>query len=191
VRQLATCRQDDAANVGLLRDIRTVLGEAEAIRSADLVDKLTSDPEKPWAEWKRGKPLTQKQLGGLLRPFRICSENVVVSGLAEAKGYKRERFEEAWEAYCPLVKTPSNDDSTLPKRRSVETPAAVGQHGDFRSVVAGSDNGSKNDNLAYSHADFDASTLRKQENGAQGHLDHEIVAKLRGHLAKEYFSISI
>jgi hypothetical protein len=32
------------------------------------VAKLIADPERLWAEWKHGRPLTQKQLGGLLRP---------------------------------------------------------------------------------------------------------------------------
>src|SRR5262249_10992130 len=65
------------------------------------VIRMTADPERPWAEWKRGKPLTQKQLAGLLRPFGIISETVSIPGLADAKGYKRVRFEEAWEAYLP------------------------------------------------------------------------------------------
>jgi Protein of unknown function (DUF3631) len=56
--------QESASGVELLKDIRRAFGEDEAIRSADLVAKLTADPERPWAEWKRGKPLSQKQLGG-------------------------------------------------------------------------------------------------------------------------------
>src|SRR6516165_9392542 len=59
--------QDGAVNVELLRDIRVAFGDAEVIRSADLVAKLIADPERLWAEWKHGRPLTQKQLGGLLR----------------------------------------------------------------------------------------------------------------------------
>jgi len=47
----------------------------------------------PWAEWKHGRPLTQKQLGGLLRPFGIVSETVSIPGFNDAKGYKRIRFE--------------------------------------------------------------------------------------------------
>jgi hypothetical protein len=34
-------------------------------------------------------------LAGLLKPFHIISETVSIPGLADAKGYKRERFEEA------------------------------------------------------------------------------------------------
>jgi putative DNA primase/helicase len=86
--------------VELLKDIREAFGDADVIRSADLVTKLTSDAERPWADWKRGRSLTQKQLGGLLRPFGICI--VLVGSLgAQTRGYRRWQFEEAWAAYCP------------------------------------------------------------------------------------------
>src|SRR5262249_46023503 len=89
-------------NVELLADIRLAFGDpAEVIRSADLITELTKDPERPWAEWKYGKPLTQKQLAGLLSPFGIISETVHPAGQPHAKGYKRASFEEAWEAYLP------------------------------------------------------------------------------------------
>ncbi len=94
--------------VELLADIRKAFGEAEAIRSAELVAKLAADPERPWAEWKHGRPLTQKQLGGLLRPFGIVSETVSIPGFNDAKGYKRDRFEAAWEVLLPWSK-PSLD----------------------------------------------------------------------------------
>jgi putative DNA primase/helicase len=88
-------------NVEVLADIQLAFGEADVIRSADLVAKLVADPEKPWVEWKHGKPITQKQLAGLLRPFGIIAEEVHPPEQTHGKGYKRVRFEEAWEAYLP------------------------------------------------------------------------------------------
>jgi hypothetical protein len=162
---------EDGANVEVLRDIRVAFGDDQVIRSADLVAKLAVDPERPWAEWKRGKPLSQKQLGGLLRPFGICSETISIPGVNDAKGYKRVRFEEAWAAYCP-GQFASQADLDVPKRRSVETPIESAQVHDFRSVAEASADGSKNGNLSYSHAGFDASTDRNGGNGAKGHIDH-------------------
>src|SRR5262249_14703835 len=57
---------DGAVNIDLLRDIRVAFGDADEIRSADLVTKLIADQERPWTEWKHGRPLTPKQLAGLL-----------------------------------------------------------------------------------------------------------------------------
>jgi putative DNA primase/helicase len=99
--------QEDAIGVELLRDIRFAFGDDDVIRSSDLVGKLTADPERPWAEWKHGRPLTQKQLAGLLAPFHIITLTVRPPGLTDGKGYRRIDFEEAWAAYCPGRNTPS------------------------------------------------------------------------------------
>ena len=160
-------------NVRLLEDIRLAFGEAEAMRSADLVAALIADPERPWAEWKRGKPLTQKQLGGLLAPFCISSETVSIEGLNDAKGYKRVRFGEAWEAYVPAQKLGQNSFAhpiqhfEASKRRNAD---GTGVFSDFQSVAEAGGDGSKNDDLAHNHAGFDASTLQKPESEAKASL---------------------
>jgi putative DNA primase/helicase len=98
---LAGEAQDGAIGVELLKDIRVTFGDHEVIRSADLVAKLSADPERPWAEWKHGRPLTQKQLARLLAPFCIISGTVHPPGLPDGKGYRRADFEGVWRAYCP------------------------------------------------------------------------------------------
>jgi putative DNA primase/helicase len=97
--------RDGAVNVELLRDIRSAFGDADVIRSVDLIEKLTADPERPWADWRHGRPLSQKQLAGLLRPFSIVSTTVHPAGLAHGKGYRQADFEEVWTAYCPSPNT--------------------------------------------------------------------------------------
>src|SRR5262249_44621646 len=102
--------------------------------SADLVAELIKDPERPWADWRHGRALTQNQLGRLLSGFGICSETVSIPGLRDAKGYKRSRFEEAWAAYC-LVKTPFPAESPISKRRTVGIPWEPPQVGVFQRVA--------------------------------------------------------
>jgi Protein of unknown function (DUF3631) len=155
--------------VELLKDIRGAFGDADLIRSADLVVKLTADPERPWADWKRGRPLTQKQLGGLLRPFGICS--VLVGSLgAQTRGYRRWQFEEPWAAYCPGQNV-SSPGLAISKCQSVDMPMKSKQVDDFRSVNEGSIDRSKNDNLSYSHAGFDGLTDRKPLDGGEQSFD--------------------
>jgi hypothetical protein len=98
--------QDGAINVELLADIRKAMDGADVIRSVDLVAKLIADPERPWIEWNHGRPLTQKQLASLLRPFGIISLNVNPLGLPQGKGYRQVEFVEAWEVYCPWSEPP-------------------------------------------------------------------------------------
>ena len=74
---------------------------ADGVLSRVLVDELTRDPEKPWAEYRRGKPLTQRQLAGLLAQFGIRSEEIHPEDEPHGKGYKRVRFDELWKRYLP------------------------------------------------------------------------------------------
>lgn len=60
----------DTSSIGvrLLTDIKRIFDEdgRDCILSALLVEKLKEDPEGPWAEWGRGKGLTQNSLAVLL-----------------------------------------------------------------------------------------------------------------------------
>jgi putative DNA primase/helicase len=90
---------DASIGIQLLGAIRDVLGdEMDCIFSKNLIAVLIDDPEKPWAEYRRGKPLTQKQLANRLREFGITPETVWI-GQESAKGYKRTAFEDTWRRY--------------------------------------------------------------------------------------------
>ena len=90
---------DVSIGVQLLGDIRAVFGDqAECVFSSTLVERLIANPEGPWAEYHRGKPITQKQLARLLGAYGIMSETVWI-GDKSRKGYKRVAFEDAWIRY--------------------------------------------------------------------------------------------
>jgi hypothetical protein len=129
------------------------------------VTKLTADPERPWAEWKHGKPLTQKQLATLLGDFQIVSETVHPVGLLHGKGYKRTRSEETWAAYLPGQNTShgQSQPSEACKRANADE---MGTSRDFQSVQETSLHGSKNEKLSNKHAGLHACTDRKPENSA-------------------------
>ena len=160
---------NDAMGIELLKDIKAAFGDTEAMRSVDLVAKLAADPERPWAEWKHGKPLTQNQLARLLKSFCIVSETVHIPGLSDAKGYQRTHFEEPWNVYCPGQNTPSAQSGTseASKRPNADGPSTTR---DFQSVQEVSLDASKNGNLSHSHADLDVRTDRKAGNGARSAL---------------------
>jgi len=152
--------------VTLLANCREAFGSDEVIRSVDLVTKLAADPERPWAEYNRGKAITQRQLARLLGTFGIISVNVNPPGLAQGKGYRRADFKEAWASYCP-GQTPARGDSDISIRPSVQRPVESAQVDGFASVHEVDTDGSKNSQLSYSHAGLDAWTDRKHGNGAQ------------------------
>jgi putative DNA primase/helicase len=165
--------ESSSINVELLADTKKAFGDEEAMSSADLVAALVADPERPWAEWRRGRPLTQKQLAGLLKPFCIISQTVHIPGFKDAKGYSRADFEEAWSAYLPgqNASSPQFRPSDPSKRPN---PDGMGTSCNFRSVQAAAPDGSKNANLSNSDAGLDAWTDRKAGNGVKGHSGQEI-----------------
>jgi hypothetical protein len=163
--------EDGAVNVELLRDIRVAFGDAQVIRSADLIEKLIADPERPWAEWSHGRPLTQRQLAGLLRPFFIFPDTVHPPGLAQGKGYKQAHFEEAWAAYCSGQNNPPAPGAFYPYIRTGADE--MGTSHDFRSVRGGITYGSKNGKLSHSHAGLYACTDKTAPDNGQGHSDQE------------------
>src|SRR5262249_20476545 len=63
---LSGVEEDGSLGVMLLTDVREAFGTEVVMRSADLVAKLTADPQKPWAEYNRGQPLTQPQPAPIL-----------------------------------------------------------------------------------------------------------------------------
>jgi hypothetical protein len=90
----------------LLADIRTLFLGMSALRltSADIVERLGQMEERPWPEWRQGKPLTAPQLARALAPFGIRPATIR-TGSTTAKGYHREQFDEAWSRY--LLPAPS------------------------------------------------------------------------------------
>ncbi len=60
----------------LLEDIKNIFnmkGEEE-LPTITLLTQLYSLPERPWMEWKHGKPITDRGLSNLLRGFKIRSD---------------------------------------------------------------------------------------------------------------------
>jgi putative DNA primase/helicase len=95
------CAAEESLRVELLKDIRCAFaaaGTAELTTRA-LIEALTADAERPWADFRRGKPITPKQLGSLLRSFAIVSQTVRPAGGPDAKGYKLVHFEDALTRY--------------------------------------------------------------------------------------------
>jgi hypothetical protein len=117
-QQIAGVTEMASAGVALLQDIKTMFEAStlDYLTSKTIIERLTADPEKPWAEWSRGKPITEKGVAGLLHEYRIISRTVGPKG-STAKGYRRADFEDGWERYLPPeAETPEEalDSNILP-----------------------------------------------------------------------------
>src|SRR5215472_8919501 len=111
-----------SAGVALLQDINTMFEAStlDYLTSKTIIERLTADPEKPWAEWSRGKPITEKGVAALLHEYRIFSRTVGPQD-ARAKGYRKADFEDAWQRYLTLEAEKAEgglDSDILPFTRS-------------------------------------------------------------------------
>jgi hypothetical protein len=157
----------ESVNVALLVAIKELFDQTTAteIASAAIVAKLTADPESRWYEWKGpGRPLTQNNLARLLRPFGITSETVHPANAPHAKGYKRERFEAAWESYLPGQTATAPPFQTPEVCKSASADETDTTH-TFSSVQEIGSHASKNSKLPHSHAGLHGCTDQPEAKG--------------------------
>ena len=86
----------------LLADIRVLFAreQIDKIKTADLIDELCDDEERPWDTYNRGREITPRQLANLLAPYGIRSKTVRF-GDKTPKGFERSQFADAFTRYLP------------------------------------------------------------------------------------------
>jgi putative DNA primase/helicase len=117
-------------SVELLRGIEAEFNRtgSAALTTKTLIAALCADEEQPWATYNKGKPISDRQVARLLRPFAILSNTVHQNetGVPQAKGYRRAWFADAFERYLPLPR--QLESSQAYKRTSADE---MGMSSDF------------------------------------------------------------
>lgn len=93
--------EDQSLKTELLTDIRGIFEDKDAISSEDLVAALNALEDHPWCEFNHNKPLTQRTLAKLLRPFDI-GPDVIRVGDRTPRGYRKLAFADAWSRYLDV-----------------------------------------------------------------------------------------
>ena len=91
---------DASVRALLLADLRDLFTtrKVDELPSATIVDALKEMEEKPWPEWKSGKPMTTRQLARLLSPFGVKPEQLWIDG-GKTRGYRLAALEETFSRY--------------------------------------------------------------------------------------------
>jgi hypothetical protein len=109
--------EDESIGVRLLADVRRVFGpDRDRLSTAELLAGLNALEEAPWGEWF-GKPLTNRGLAKLLKPYAVRTRTVRFADDDRARGFLREQFESAWTRYLP----PSIRDSVTTRSTGGKT----------------------------------------------------------------------
>jgi hypothetical protein len=114
---------EEEYSIRLLADAHAIFERrgGDRILTAALIEELHAIEDAPWSEW-HGKPISANRLSTILRRFEIRPRQMR-DGESNAKGYRREDFEDAWKRYFPAV-PPSPTETT-------ETMAPLSQESGF------------------------------------------------------------
>jgi Protein of unknown function (DUF3631) len=95
--------EDESRRPLALADIRVAfeVKQTDRLASEDLVEFMASLEDRPWAEYRRDKPISKAQLARLLKPLKISSGSVRLPDGRTPKGYHRSQFEDAFARYLP------------------------------------------------------------------------------------------
>jgi uncharacterized protein DUF3631 len=180
------------ASIGiqLLADLKALF-DAESqdrLLSRVIVERLTDDPERPWAEYKRGKPLTQKQLANVLGGYRIWSVEVHPAEGKHGKGYRRDQFVEAWDRYLSSL---SGQQGSDPRNRANADDSTVSEP--FSSARDRGSARMENADLSYAQNDLRGCADRHPPEGVRAdkapfryrpNIEARIARALRAHASK-------
>jgi hypothetical protein len=123
-RQL-TLKEDESLTAELLVDIQQIFQESgkDKLPSKVLVKKLIDMEERPWAEYQRGKPLTQNKLAQLMKDFDVHTHQAK-SGARNLKHYLYADLKPLFERYLKNDPAPVPSEATanpLPNPQNPET----------------------------------------------------------------------
>ena len=115
-RRLAGAVSDDGDGIGvtLLGDLRLLFDERDAalLPTSEILDALQAMEERPWGDFRHGRPLSAENLARLLRPFGVRPHKQrVVQAPNPVSCYRREDFEDAFARWAPA--RPGTDGTCL------------------------------------------------------------------------------
>jgi hypothetical protein len=156
--------------------------------------------KRPWATYDRGKAITDRQLAKLLKPFEIISETVHPNetGEPKAKGYRRERFEDAFSRYLTLPDGGQNDASRQIEGAQAYERANADETGTTDTFCERAENNlhahEKREKSA-SHAGSHACTDKNSKTDGETPFDHHSAgngtAKFRSDIADAYEELKL
>jgi hypothetical protein len=91
--------------IRLLADLRTIFGDADALPTVVILDRLTRpedhglEPDAPWGDL-HGKALGERGLASMLKKYGVHSMKIWWVDKSR-QGYRREHLHDAWQRYLP------------------------------------------------------------------------------------------
>ncbi len=95
----------------MLADIRTafVAKRVDRLSSDELAAYLGSLDDRPWPEYRAGKPISKTQVARLLKPLGVSSGTIRLPDGSTPKGYYLTAFRDPFARYLPA------ENATMPQ----------------------------------------------------------------------------
>jgi putative DNA primase/helicase len=121
--------EDETTRTMLLADLRELFNREPSgvLFTREILAALHKYETRPWPEWKNGKPMTDRQLAALLKPYKI-QPRTVRRGSETEKGYKLAWLEDTFVRYLPprsVTASQVRDSAAFEPARSVTMTADV------------------------------------------------------------------
>ncbi len=133
--------EEESIRVQLLEALRRVFTDSDAdkLPSRDIVEQLVLMEDGPWAEYRRGKPITPAQVARLLRPHGVRPKDIWIAdghgGGRTLKGYELAALQDAFGRYLPPADAQEPQESVAGGAYGDET------HREDESFIAGNGQG--------------------------------------------------
>jgi hypothetical protein len=126
--------REPSLGIRLLTDLREVFAECDQMATSEILLRLTSLKEAPWADMK-GRPLNDRGLATRLRQYGVKSRTLNLGGDLRAKGYAQQDLYDAWERYLPPSPDRSVTSVTSVPKPGLQGPKVTDVTADERSVT--------------------------------------------------------
>ncbi len=163
-----TLKDEDSLTVELLADIQMIFAESgkDKLPSKTLVKKLITLEERPWAEFHRGKELSQNQLARMLKDFGVHTVKAR-SGAKNLKHYQLSDLQPLFDRYLKNNASTSVSETTATtlqdeenSDKSVASGVSVGVAVADSQKLASSDNTDVAHDKTLPKQDIDSNSLK-------------------------------
>jgi putative DNA primase/helicase len=123
----AGAEERETARTMLLADLRDLFAveSSGVLLTSEILPHLHDRDDRPWPEYRAGKPITPRQIAQLLRPLGVAA-GTVRRGATTAKGYRAADLADAWSRYLPpreSVTASQRADSVVFPEKPSATPS--------------------------------------------------------------------
>jgi hypothetical protein len=121
--------------VRLLADLQALFPGRDVMFTVDIIGALVAMEEAPWGDL-RGKPLDDRGLARLLKPYGVKARTIRV-GSSTRRAYAKEDLRDPWTRYLPRVSPSGGCETSKTSETSAIAPlSGAPERGEEPEVIA-------------------------------------------------------